>query len=300
MLRGLPASVILHLAIIGTGYIAFPYTHAPVQAVEIVPVDIVTVSEVTNVVARRRTEQPPEEEIEEPQLPEPEPDLEDFLEDLDALPEEIEDVAEDEAPPPPPDKAEEPTPEDLIPEEPEEKTPEPEEKTPEPEPKKDEKPRDALDDLFEDNPFAAEDQVLIDKAAKPKQPPPPPIPREEPPQQQNFSRVDQRGIGDRSANEARIESLLWSQMEVCWGTVADLPDPERLTVRVQVHLKRDGTFERDVELISPRRAPIGDRFMGQAIDRALRAARKCQPYNLPQDDYDEIWNEITMTFRHED
>ena len=134
MLRGLPASIILHLAIVGTGYIAFPYTHSPAQVVEIVPVDIVTVSEVTNVVARRRTEEPPEAETDEADVPEPEPepDLEEFLEDFDALPEEVEDVVEEEAPPPPPDKAEEKAPEDVVPEEPEEKEPEPEEKKPEP------------------------------------------------------------------------------------------------------------------------------------------------------------------------
>ncbi len=299
MLRGLPASLVLHLAVVGTTYIVLPHTAAPVQAVEIVPVDIVTVSEVTNVVEVRRTENPPEPEAEEePTPPEPEPDIEDFLEDLDVLAEETDLVVEEETPPPPPDKAEEEKPEDIVPEEPEEKEPEPEEKEPEPEPKKDEKPRDALDDLLDDNPFAAEDQVLIDKAAKARTaPPPPPVEQETPPQEVR-SRLPQRGVGDRTANEARVESLLWSQMAVCWGTVSDLPDPDRLAVTVRVNLKRDGTLEGDAELVSPRRAPIGDRFMGQAIDRALRAARKCQPYSLPEADYD-VWREITLNFRHD-
>jgi hypothetical protein len=63
-----------------------------------------------------------------------------------------------------------------------------------------------------------------------------------------------------------------------------------------VNLNRDGTLDGDAELISPRRARIGDRFMQQAIDRALRAARTCAPYQLPEDDYD-VWNEITLNFR---
>lgn len=296
MLRGLPASLILHLAVVGTTYIVLPHTAAPVQAVEIVPVDIVTVSEVTNVVAVRRTEKPPEPEEEAPTPPEPEPDIEDFLEDLDVLAEETDLVVEEDTPPPPPDKAEEEKPEDIVPEEPEEKEPEPEEKEPEPEPKKDEPPHDALDDLLADNPFATEDRVLIDKAARAKVAPPPPPVQQKEPRKKTIVHKAQRGAGDRTANEARIESLLWSKMVPCWQEISDLPDPERLGVRVRVYLERDGTFKRDVELVSPRRAPIGDRFMGQAIDRALRAARKCQPYNLPAEDY-EIWNEITMNFR---
>ena len=295
MLRGLPASLILHLAVVGTTYIVLPHTSPPLQAVEIVPVDIVTVSEVTNVVAVRRTENPPEPETEEPPTPQTEPDIEDFLEDLDVLAEETDVVVEEETPPPPPDKAEEEKPEDIVPEEPDEKEPEPEEEAPEPDPKKDEKPRDALDDLLADNPFAAEDRVLIDKTARARAAPlPPPVEQTEP--KEVLTNTPQRGVGERTANEARIESLLWSKMVPCWQEISDLPDPERLAVRVRVYLERDGTFKRDVELVTPRRAPIGDRFMGQAIDRALRAARKCQPYNLPAEDY-EIWNEITMNFR---
>jgi len=294
MLRGLSASILLHAGVIAASFIVLPHVRPPAQAIEIVPVDIVTVSEVTNVKSIARTEQPPEPEAED--APPPEPDIEELLEDLDTLPEDTENVVDEETPPPPPDKAEEQEPEDIIPEEPDEKEPEPEEKEPEPEPKKDEKPRDALDDLLDDNPFEAEEQVLIDKAAKQSRSAPPP-PREETPEETKPP-APQRGVGDRTANEARVEALLWSQMEVCWGTVADLPNPERLGVTVRVNLKRDGTLEGGAELVSPRRAPIGDRFMGQAIDRALRAVTKCQPYNLPTDDY-EVWREITMNFRHD-
>lgn len=296
MLRGLPASFLLHAAIIGAGFIVLPHTRAPLQAIEIVPVDIVTISEVTNVRTVVRTEKPPEEKVDDP--PPPEPPLEDLLEDVDALPEDITQTAEEETPPPPPDKAQEQEPEDIVPEEVEEKKPEPKKEEPKPEPKKNEKPRDALDDLLNDNLFETEEQPLIDKAAKENsRTPPPPPPRQEPPKEQPAAEP-QRGVGERTANEARVEALLWSKMAVCWGTVADLPDPERLAVTVRVRLKRDGTLDGEPELVSPRRAPIGDRFMGQAIERAMRAVRTCQAYQLPGDDYD-VWREITMNFRHE-
>ena len=296
MLRGLTASVILHAGIIASSLIVLPYARDPIDVIEVVPIDIVSISEVTNVAAikERITDLPPPEEP----APQPEePSLEEFLEDLPDLPIEQE-VEAEEAPPPPPEQEE--APEDIVPEVPEEKEPEPEEEEPEPEPDKDDTPkRDALDELFADNVFESEAKPLLDRAPQQlkrvERAPPPVLP--DPPVEETSQKA-RRGAGERTGNSARIEALIWAQMEVCWGTVADLPDPERLTVTVRVNLNRDGTLKGDAELINPRRRPIGDRFMGQAIDRALRAARKCQPYTFPGDDY-EIWNEITMNFRHE-
>lgn len=290
MIRGLPASLLLHAAVIGTGYIALPYAQPETQDIEIVPVDIVTVSEVTNVAAivERRTEKPA---AEEPTAPEPEPDIEDFLEDLDVLPEEAEEPVEEDVPPPPPDKVEEAKPEDLVPEEPEEKEPEPEEKEAEPEPEEKEPPRDALDDLLSENPFQSEDRVLIDKTARQKKAPPLP-PAENLPNLEADQR-GRRGAGEGTGAQARVQAIILAQVKVCWPDVIDLPDPERLQVTVKFNLKADGTLKDDVDLVRPRRAPIGDRFMGVAIDRALRAVRKCQPYSLPSEDYD-IWQEVTV------
>lgn len=297
MLRGLPASILLHVGVFATGYIVVPQTYDPIQQIEIVPVDIVTVSEVTNVkaVTERRTELPP---VEEP-TPEPEPEElpEERPEDLELPPEEAPLVEEDTVPPPP-EKVKEQAPEDIVPEDPEEKKPEPEEKPePKPEPEKKKPKRDALDDLLDSDLFQAEASTLIDRAAK-AAPKAPPLPVEDtpPPEEEPASQAGQRGVGERTANEARVESILWSQMKVCWGDVDDLPDPERLAVTVRVKLNPDGTMDGDAELVSPRRARIGDRFMQQAIDRALRAARTCAPYQLPEDDYD-VWNEITLNFR---
>jgi len=292
MLRGLPASVLLHVGVFATGYIVVPQTYDPIQQIEIVPVDIVSVSEVTNVkaVTERRTELPPAEEP----TPEPEPEEvpEERPEDLELPPEEAPLVEEDTVPPPP-EKVEEQAPEDIVPEEPEDKDPEPE---PDPEPEEEKPERDALDDLLDSNLFQAETSTLIDRAAKQaaKAPPPPPV-EETPPPENLTSQAGRRGVGERTANEARVESLLWSQMRVCWEGVDDLPDPERLAVKVRVKLNPDGTMDGDAKLVPPRRARIGDRFMQQAIDRALRAARRCAPYQMPEDDYD-VWNEITMNF----
>lgn len=71
MIRGIPASLLLHAAVIGAGYIVWPYVGADVLEEEfvIVPVDLVDLGEITNVAPVR--EQPEETEPEEE--PEPEP-----------------------------------------------------------------------------------------------------------------------------------------------------------------------------------------------------------------------------------
>lgn len=299
MYRGLPASFLLHAGIIGAGYIALPYTARPIEVIEIVPVDIVNISEVTNIRDIRPDPAAIEPEIEEPA---PEPDVEEFLEDLDTLPEEVAPEVEEAPPPPVEETAPPPPPEDIVPEEelvePEEEEPEPEpepEPTPEPEPVTPK--RDALDDLLLDN-SAFEQPDLLDLEQDEETAAPPPVEPEELAQEPvQASTQRQRGAGERTANEARVEALLWAKMKVCWGTVADLPDPERLGVTVLVKLDSDGKLKSDVELVRPRRVPIGDRFMGQAVDRALRAARKCEPYRLPAEDY-AVWREITINFRH--
>ena len=71
--------------------------------------------------------------------------------------------------------------------------------------------------------------------------------------------------------------------------MTDLPFPERLNVRMKLQLNQNGTIA-DLTLVEPRRRPVGSSPMGTAVDRALRAVRKCAPYNLPIDDYDN-WRE---------
>ncbi|MEM8635764.1 MAG: cell envelope integrity protein TolA [Pseudomonadota bacterium] len=290
MIRGLPASVLLHVGVIGFGYIAFPYANRPYEEQIVVPVDLVNIGEVNNLRQIVEREEPEAE-------PEPEPSLEEYLEDVDTLPEEV--APEEEDTPPPPEEAPPPPPveEETLPPEPED-TPEPEEEEPEPEPEPEEpepEPQkivppepetDALDDLLSDsNLFSVEEREPVRAPA-----PNTPVIREE-----DSSAEARRGAGDRTGNTARIEAIILAQMKICWDDIDDLPDPERLTVTVRVNLAPDGRLAGDVELVS-RRARIGDRFMQVAIDRALTAARKCQPYRLPADDYDE-WAEVIINFR---
>lgn len=291
MIRGLPASLMLHAAVIGAGYIVWPYVGTAVLEDEfvIVPVELVDVGEITNVAP---VVQQPEEEVEpeeepEPELPEPEESEDPIEEEPDErdLPEDDVETASEVAPP---EEAEDDVMPDLE-EEPEEEEPEPEPEKPEPEQPKKPNPtpdRNPLDDLLNDADSTFESERQTKRATQP--------PKQEqrllddtPPAQE-----PRKGAGERSANTVRIEQLLWNQIYPCWDGVSDQPDPERLNVQMRAELDAEGNVI-DVELVRPRRAPIGDRSMALAVERALRAVRKCQPYRLPRDDY-ELWKEANI------
>ena len=103
------------------------------------------------------------------------------------------------------------------------------------------------------------------------------------------------GAGDPSKSTARIVDLIRAKLEYeCWRGVQDLPNPERLDVSVRFKLTKDGKLDGPVELVS-KRAAVGDSAMAQAQQRALRVARKCE-YSLPEgaaDTYDD-WDEVTV------
>lgn len=288
MIRGLPASILLHVGILASSYIVLPIFDRPAEEMIIVPIELVDIGEVNNiapVVPRADIEPEPET------VPEPVP--EEQTEDLETLADEI--APEEDIPPPAAaeqEEAEPEAPEDVIPEEAEpeeEEEPKPEEEEPEDKPKPEEREPDALDDILNtENLFNRERETT-------KAPPPPaPEPEEEPDAPPPEPR---RGVGERTAATARIEAIVLSQMKVCWQGLDELPEPERLTVTVRVSLNVDGTLK-DVERVSPRREPIGDRPMQQAILNAMRAVRKCQPYRLPSEDYED-WEEIVLNFRHD-
>ena len=82
------------------------------------------------------------------------------------------------------------------------------------------------------------------------------------------------------------------QIGYCWNGIDDLPKEDQINVVVRLKLARDGSLTNSAELIMPKSRPIGR--SGIPVDLALRAVRKCAPYKLPADDYDQ-WQEIDVT-----
>ncbi|MGH6949529.1 MAG: hypothetical protein ACREH4_01540 [Vitreimonas sp.] len=127
-------------------------------------------------------------------------------------------------------------------------------------------------------------------------------------ERQEGQRADrnQRGVGlgtaERTSIEARIATIVRSELQSCWRTVADLPDPERLRVTITFRLNRDGSLSGQPRVTNPPPAAYTfDPEMRQAVDRALRAVRTCDPYDrLPQDpivgEHFDIWRDQEVTF----
>ncbi|MCR9268977.1 MAG: hypothetical protein NXH72_03210 [Hyphomonadaceae bacterium] len=291
MIRGLPASIIAHAAVFGASYLTFPYWGVSSRAmidIEVVDVEFAEIGEITNIAPL--IEREPEEEeaapIEEPEIVPEEPVDEE-------LPEAEQDVTNEDSAP-----AEE-DPEDVLPdfEPPEEPEDEPE---PEPEPEREPEtqptpPRDPLADFLNQSESTFKSEIETRK----ERPEPRPLPPEEQPKSAledapiPAETRNRRGAGERNGNTARLEALVVSRIRnECWAGVDDLPNPERYNVQMKVLLNENGTIA-DLSLVNPTRRPIGASYMGTAVDRALTAVRKCEPFRLPRDDY-ELWKEINV------
>lgn len=289
MIRGLPASIIAHAAVLGASYVTFPYwsnTRVFTTDLEAVDVNFAEIGEITNIAPLIETE-PEEPEEAAPEEPEEVPEELPVEEELPEAEQDVSDVQS---------AAAEEDPEDLLPdfepEEPEE-TPEPEpEKTPDPAPRR---PQDDLMDFLNQS----ETTFKSERATQRERPEPVVTPPEEQPRTalENAPKPaetrNRRGSGERNGNTARLEALVVSRIRnECWAGVDDLPNPERYNVQMNLKLNEDGTIA-DLTLVDPKRRPIGSSFMGTAVDRALRAVRKCEPFRLPSDEY-ELWNEINV------
>lgn len=109
-----------------------------------------------------------------------------------------------------------------------------------------------------------------------------------------------RGTAETASLEARVASIASAALNRCWRSVADLPHPERLRVVVAIRLNRDGSLNGQPRIVSPANYTF-DPLMNEAVNRALRAVRTCDPIDrLPQDPivgeaYD-LWRDQEVTF----
>ncbi len=82
------------------------------------------------------------------------------------------------------------------------------------------------------------------------------------------------------------------QMRRCWTIPAGAPNAHKLIVRIRVFLDADGSLVTPPEILNSAR---GNVFLQIAIESALRAIQRCQPFKMPQEKY-ENWREITLIF----
>lgn len=262
MLGATILSAALHAAAFVATFIAWPYVAPPILPSDVVPVEILSVAEETNIAPQQEApEPPPEPQQLALQMPEPPPPQ--FEE---PPPPPIEDEApalEPEPDPPPETKPQPPQPRFAL------ATPR---AKPKPEPKKPEFDLSQIDKAI----ARAEKQQ-----AAPEAPPP-------------QAKQTVRGAGAQSALTMSEIDALRSQMSKCWNVLAiGAPDPSALVLRVRVFLNEDGTVASAPQLVD--QARLGDPYFRAAADAAIRAIHMCGPYELPPEKYSH-WSEIVITF----
>lgn len=106
-----------------------------------------------------------------------------------------------------------------------------------------------------------------------------------------------QGLG----TELTISELdaLRSAMYKCWRIPLDAKNPEELVVRVRVKLRGDGHVTSAELLDKARIAVSSNPYMNIAAQRAVNAVSKCAPYDfLPPAKYDR-WKDMTLRFKPE-
>lgn len=115
---------------------------------------------------------------------------------------------------------------------------------------------------------------------------------------------DRRAVGLGTGLTISEEDALKYQIQECWNVPAGARDAENLIIELRLFLNPDGTVQR-TEILNQGRYR-SDGFYRAAVDSAVRAVERCQTgsnfdgtfrrgYSLPRDRYDE-WRTIGLTF----
>lgn len=112
-----------------------------------------------------------------------------------------------------------------------------------------------------------------------------------------FAKTARDGAGLETELTTSEVDALRARMYKCWRMSVDARNAEDLIIRVRVQLFPDGGVK-DVDLLDRVKiASRGDPYVQIAAERALRAVSKCAPYDfLPQDKYSS-WKDMELSFR---
>jgi len=119
----------------------------------------------------------------------------------------------------------------------------------------------------------------------------------------NYVFAENSRAGSGAGTEMTVNEMdaLQSAMYKCWRMPADAKNPEKLVVRLAVKILPDG-YVQDVKIIDKarqRRSDPSNPFWDIAEQRAVRAVSQCGPYDfLPAEKYGR-WKDMTLNFRPE-
>lgn len=300
MRTGLLVSSTAHIAFAAWGFVSIPNAKplesAPIEAVA---VELVEISDTTDLALG----DPSAENVDVNQQA--------------AAPEPVE-PAEIEAPPPPREVVQE---EPAPVEEPLEVAALPPEAVPEPLPEPLPTPEPEPEPAPEPTPEVSEEKpapLVVKSAPKPRPKRPAPVKtvkKEEPNKKFDANKIaalldrssqeetptvtgaqQEAGVGSRFGRVGGAMTLseldaLRMQIQNCWSPPLGATDADELRVEIQISLNQDGTLSSMPKILS---VP-GGRYGRIAAESALRAVRKCAPYQLPSEKY-AAWRDVQFNF----
>jgi colicin import membrane protein len=279
---GLAVSSIAHAVVLGWGLITFAPSPLETPLTEAMPVDLVPISDITQLQAGNRNA--PKQEQAKPaadkiaerkQTPEPEKK---------AVKQEVKTAA---APPPPaPAPEAKPVPQPKK----EESKPEPKTETAAPLPPKRQPPKPKTPETAQaQQPAPKQRDFNPDQIAAL-------LDRREPQRQRSAEQTSPTAsLGVTTGNAPRLTQseidALRAQIQACWNPPIGAENAQDLIVRLRIQFRTDGTLSTEPALINNGSSP----YFRVAVESAMRAVRRCQPYTLPAAKY-EVWRDVEVTF----
>lgn len=316
MRTGLAISTGLHVAVFAFAWFGLPeLRNDDILPEQLVIIDVVDVSEVTN--TPTAAVEPEKVEEPEPKAPEPKPEA--------AKPPPAPPAAAAPPPPPPPPPAPEPEPAPKqaaeapepapVPKPAPEKAPEPEKVAQAPAPKPQPKPRTPEPTPKEAEKKPKKDDKKLDfsrllKTLEKVEPEPQTKPEEDKSEKKADplkdvlaklqaparSRSDKAFDPENKVSISEIDAVR-RQIAQCWNVPAGAKDAEDLFIEIALQMGADGTV-RDARIVDQSRL-ARDGFFRSAAESARRAVLSCGKLPLPPEKY-ESWKNITMTFNPRD
>jgi colicin import membrane protein len=277
---GLTISSVGHAAILGWGLIAFAVAPLETPRTEPMPVDLVSISEFTELRAGSKTAKPaPEQKQKAEKVAEPKP----VTESDKKVNDKVEPKKEAAAPPPPPPEAK--PAEAKAEAKPEPKT----EEVRVPEPPKKPAPPKPTEQAKAQTPQAKPRDFSPDKIAAL-------LDKRDQRQRATGETVSPVAtLGVTTGNAARLSQseidALRAQIQACWNPPVGAENAQDLIVRLRIQFRPDGTLSAEPELMNRGTSP----YFRVATESAMRAVRRCQPYTMPATKYD-VWKDVEVTF----
>lgn len=278
---GLAVSGLAHAAVLGWGLVTFGPSAFESRPTESMPIDLVSVSEMTQLQKGNRSapkqEQPKQaaEKVADPKQA-PEPKKTNNLESK---------TAAAPPPPPPPPQESKPQPEAKK----EEVKPEAKPEVAAPTPPKKQPPKPKTPDTAQAYTPTKQRDFSTDQIAA--------LLDRRQPQQRAAERISPTGaLGASTGNAPQLSmselEALRRKVEQCWNVLPGVGNSERVVVELRVLFREDGTLASTPKVLNPQNVPG---FQAVA-DSAIRAVIQCQPYKMLSPAKYDVWKDIEMGF----